>query len=125
MRPRYRAPWDGRGLHDRAGRLAVRGEDVDDVLEVLDVADPRGHDVAVVAGDAVALGDLGGPAGELGDLGDLLRRRAHADDHAQRVAERTRVDLGPVAGDHTRRLQPLDALGDGGRGQADAAAELG
>ena len=35
------------------------GEAVDDLLEVLDVAHVGEHDVAVVAGDAAALDDLG------------------------------------------------------------------
>ena len=39
--------------------------------------------VAVVAGHAVALDDLGALARELGDLGELPRRGPDADDHAQ------------------------------------------
>ena len=52
------------------------------------------------------------------------RVRLDADDRGQRVAERPRVDLGAVAGDHAVPLEPLDALGNGGRGEADATAEL-
>src|SRR5262249_21922033 len=36
-----------------------------------------------------------------------------------------RVDVGAVAGDHALALEPAEALGDGRRGQPDAAAELG
>ena len=77
--------------------LAVDGELVDHLLEVLDVAHVRLHEVAVLAGDAVALDDLGRPLGQLGDLAQLARRGADADDHAEREAERARVDLGAVA----------------------------
>ena len=44
------------------------------LLEVLDVAHVGRHDVAVVAGDAVALDDLGRVAREVRDLGQLPRR---------------------------------------------------
>ena len=43
----------------------------------------------------------------------------------ERVAERARVDLRVVAGDRAVALEPLHALGDGRRREADAAAELG
>ena len=50
------------------------------------------HEEAVLAGDAVALDDLGRLARELGDLRELARRRADADHGAEREAERARVD---------------------------------
>ena len=39
-------------------------------------------------------------------------------------AERPRIELGAVAGDDARALEALDALGHGGRGEADPATEL-
>ena len=65
-----------RGLHDRRGRLPEDGELVDHLLEVLDVAHVGLHEVAVLAGDAVALDHLGRALGQLGDLVQLARRRA-------------------------------------------------
>ena len=44
---------------------------------------------------------------------------------AERVAERARVDVGVVAADHAVLLEPRQPLGDRGRREPDAAAELG
>ena len=57
-------------------------------------------------------------------MAQLARRRADADDDAQRVAERARVDVGAVAADHPVVLEPPQALGHRRRRQADAPAEL-
>ena len=81
-------------------------------------------EVAVVARDPVALGHLGRLAGDLGDALQLSGRGADADDGRDREAECARIELGAVAGNDARALQALDALGHGGRGEADAAAEL-
>src|SRR4051812_48557467 len=91
---------------------------------MVDVAHVRPHHEAVVAGDAAALDYFGGLAGDAGDLGDLARRRADADDGAERVAQRPRVDVDVVAADDAVALEATEALGDSRRGQADAAAEL-
>jgi hypothetical protein len=48
---------------------------------------------------------------------------ADADQGADRVAERARIDLGPVGHD-AGVLQTAEPLGDGGRGQADPAGQL-
>jgi len=48
----------------------------------------------------------------------------NAEDHAERVAQSGGVELDPVAAHHPYLLQPLQALGDGGRGEADPAAEF-
>ena len=104
-----------RGLHDRRRRLAVDREAVDDFLEVLDVAHVGAHHVAVLPRHPVALDDLGRVAGDVGNLAQLARRRADADDDAERVAERPRVELGVVAADHAVLLEPREAVGDRGR----------
>ncbi len=70
---------------------------VDDRLEVLHVAHVGGHDVAVLARDAVALDDLGRVARELRDVGELARVGADADDPAERQPERARADLRVVS----------------------------
>ena len=114
-----------RGLDDRGCRLPIGREAVDHFLEVDHVADPEAHEVAVVARDAVALDDLGGAPGELGHLLQLPRRRPDAQHHAQRVAERARVELGAVARDRTGLLEPREPVRHRGGGEADAAAELG
>src|SRR5438045_1548547 len=80
---------------------------------------------AVLARDAVALADLGDLGRELGDLREPSGRRADAHDGGQRVAERARVDLGAIAGDHALALEALHARGNRGRREPDAAAELG
>ena len=46
-------------------------------------------------------------------------------DRGELVAERTRVELRAVAGDHAGALEALDALGGRGRREVDAPAELG
>src|SRR3954451_20422973 len=120
----HTATGHGRGLDDRGRRLAVEDEAVDQLLEMLDVADGGLHEEAVLAGDAMALDDLRGRARELAALGDLARRRADADHARERVAERARVDGGVVAGDHAVALEPLHALGDRRGREADAAPEL-
>ena len=124
-RERHAARRHRRGLHDRGRRLAVDREAVDDLLEVLDVADVGAHHVAVLPRHAVALDDLGRVAGDVGDLAQLARRRADADHDAERVAERARVDVGAVAADHAVLLEPSEPVGDRRGRQPDAAAELG
>ena len=64
-------------------------------------------------------------ARKLRDLVELARVRAHSDDDADREPERARVELGPVAGDHSGRLEPLHPFGDCRRGEADPPPELG
>src|SRR5579862_7653915 len=80
---------------------------------------------AVFAGDPETLGDLRDLGGQLGDPRQLAGGRLDADDRLELVAERSRVDLGSVAGDDAVALEPLDALGDGGRREADPPAKLG
>ena len=63
--------------------------------------------------------------GERGDLGDHPRGRPDAQDHAQLVAQRARVDVGVVAADHAGLLEPREPLADRGRGQPDAPPQLG
>jgi len=62
--------------------------------------------------------------GELGDLVQLAGGRPHADDDAQREAQRAGVELGAVAADDPGLLEPLQPLADGRGGQADTPAEL-
>src|SRR3954454_6338597 len=121
----HTAPRDRRGLDDRRRRLPVQREAVDDLLQVRDVAHVGGHHEAVLARDAAAVDDLLGALRQLGDLGQLARRGAHADDRAQRVAERPRVDERAVAGDDAGVLEAAHAVARGRRRQADAAAQLG
>ena len=45
--------------------------------------------------------------------------------HAQRVAQRTRVELGAVGHDRPGLLEARQAVGDRGRGEPDAPPELG
>jgi hypothetical protein len=80
---------------------------------------------AVLAGDAVAGDHFRCSARDLRDLAQLLRGRADPDDRADRIAERLRLDVGVVAGDDAAALEARHAFADGGRGQADAPAELG
>ena len=56
---------------------------------------------------------------------ELARVRPHADDDADRKAERPWVDLDAVADDHASLLEALHALGDRRRREADAPTELG
>jgi hypothetical protein len=81
--------------------------------------------IAVLARDPVTLGDLGGLSGDVGDSGELARRRPDAHDRRDREAELPRAQLGVVARDHAGPLEPLNALGDGGRRHPDATAKLG
>src|SRR5436190_18008695 len=99
----------------------MEGEAVDDLLEVLHVADVRREDEAVLARDAMAFDDLGGALGEPGDLRQLPRRGADADDRGQGVAERAGIDRRAVARDHPRVLETADEVTHRRRGEPDAA----
>ena len=83
---------------------------VDHLFEVPHVAHVRAEDVAVLAGDAVALDHLWRALRQLGDILELSRRRADPDDRAQSQPERPGVDVGVVAADHAELLEALDAL---------------
>lgn len=87
---------DRRGLHDRRRRLAQGDEVIDELLEVRDITDVRGDEVAVLAGDAVALDDLRRLLRQLRDVLELPWRRPEADGRGQRQAERPRVDFRPA-----------------------------
>jgi hypothetical protein len=84
----------GGGVDDRGGRAAERREVVQDRLELLDRAEVQLQEVAVLAGDPVALGDLGQLAGDLGDQLEVARGWADPDDRADGVAEGARLHLG-------------------------------
>jgi predicted HD phosphohydrolase len=103
----------------------VRREAVEDLLQIVDRRQVNAEQIAVLACDSVTLADLGCLSGDLGDPLQLARRRADADDRGHREAERCRVELRVVAPDRARALQPLHALGDRWRRQADPASELG
>ena len=81
---------------------------------------------AVLAGDALALDDLGRRArrarGSCGSGAAKGRTRTTA---ASGKPMRPRVDLGAIAGDHAVALEAPHALGDRRRRQADAPPELG
>src|SRR5207253_2464709 len=79
---------------------------------------------AVFTGDAVAFADLWDLGCEFGDSCKLAGGGFDADDRGEPVAEGAGVDLGAVAGDDAATLETLDALGDRGRGEVDAAAKL-
>ena len=53
--------------------------------------------VAVLAGDPVALDDFGGATGHIGDLVQLPRRRTHPDHGAQAISKRDRIKLSAIA----------------------------
>src|ERR1700742_2086724 len=78
VRTHESAPRHGAGLDDRGRRLAVGGEAIDDLLEVLDRAHVELHVEAVLAGHAVALDDLGSVLRDLRDGRNLARRGPHA-----------------------------------------------
>ena len=63
-------------MDDRGRGQAVGREAVEDVLEVVHGTQVEPEEVAVVAGDPVALGHLGRLARDLGDALQLPRRRA-------------------------------------------------
>src|SRR6266542_1067160 len=67
---------DGCRVDDRGGRASQRREAVQDRLELLDRPQVQLQEVAVFAGDAVALGDLGQLAGDIGDQLEVTRARA-------------------------------------------------
>ena len=69
----------------------MHGEAVDDLLEMLRRSHVRSHDVAVLAGDAVAVDDLDRVLRGPPDVVQPARGRAHADHGAQREAERAWV----------------------------------
>ena len=92
---------------------------------MVDVAHVQLHDEAVLAGHALALGDLRRVRGDLRELGQLPGVGAHSQDRAQVVAERAGVQLGAVAEDHAVRLQPPHPLGHRRGRQSNPPAQLG
>jgi len=64
---------DRGGDDEGAGGLAMGEELVENLFQGADRGDLDAHQEAVVAGDPVALDDLGGPLGQLDDAGDLPR----------------------------------------------------
>ena len=124
MRRRVAAS-DRRGVDDRGRGLAVEQELVEHRRELLDRAEVELDVEAVLTGDPQAFFDLGDLRRQLGDLRQLTDGGLDADDRGQLVAERARVDLGAVAGDHPGLLEAPDALGDRRRGQVRPAPELG
>jgi hypothetical protein len=115
---------DGGGLCNRGRRLAEGDEVVDDFLQMVDIAKVGGGDVTVLAGDSPALDDLRGAAGQVGDVLELPRCGADADHRRQAEADRPRVHVRAVAGDHAVALEALQPLADRGRREADPPAEL-
>src|ERR687898_795648 len=91
------APRDRGRVDDRGRRLTVRREVVEDVLELVDRPQVEPHQVAVLAGDAVALADRRCLGRNLADPLELSWRRPDAYDGRHRVAERPRVELRAVA----------------------------
>src|SRR5215475_4387629 len=83
------------------------------------------HEEAILAGDAVAFDDFGRPAGDVGHTGQLVSGRSDADDGAQGIAERPRVELGVITAYDPALLEPLEPLAHSGSGQADAPPEFG
>ena len=83
------------------------------------------QEVAVLACDPVALGNLDGVPRDLRDALKLARRRADSNDRCDRIPERRWVEVRVIATNGAGTLEPLDPLGDGGRGEPDAASELG
>ncbi len=84
-----------------------------------------GDDVAVIAGDAPAIDDLGCVLRDLGDLAQLPGSRADANDAGQAQAEGTRIYLGVIAENHLLLLEASEALGHRRRGQSDSPAQFG
>jgi hypothetical protein len=82
------------------------------------------HQVAVLAGDPVALGHGRSLLGDLRNSLELSGSRPDTDDGGDREAERLRVDLCVVAGDDPGALEALHALGHGRRRHPDPPTEL-
>ena len=60
-----------------------------------------------------------------GDLSQLTGGGADPHDRGEGISERSRIDLGAVAGDDPGLLEAPDTLGGGGRREAESPAELG
>jgi hypothetical protein len=99
------------------------GEAVQDRLEVLDGAQVELHEVAVFAGDPVALGDFGCLPRDLGDGVHVSAQRADPHDGRDRIAEGTRIHLRAEGEDGTV-FEPPHPFGDRRRGEPDPAAEF-
>jgi hypothetical protein len=116
-----------RGENGRGGCGSQRGEAVDESFEVTDGDNVGLNDEGLGAGDAVAAADLC----ELLDGGDgaadlqVAAGDGEAHEHADGYAKHGHVERRVIAGDDAGFLQAMDALCDGGRGEADLAAEFG
>src|SRR5262249_14958273 len=79
---------------------------------------------AVLAGDPVALDDLGEIAKNLRHLLHLAGNRPNSEPGGERQAQRLRIDLDRVALNHARFLKPPDPLGYARRGKNDFSIAL-
>jgi len=121
---RQRPGWHRRGVHDGRRGPPVRGEQVEDRLEFVDGPQPDLHEVAVLAGDPVALGHVRHLTRYAGDQPQPSADRADPHDRADRVPESARVDVGAV-GQDPGLLQPPQPVGDGGTRQPDPPGQFG
>jgi hypothetical protein len=111
--------------HEVARRLPVHQELVDHVRERSDIGHVDLHQEAVVAGHAVALGNLRDRVGQRGDLRQLPGLRAHPHPHGDRQAEGRGVDIEAVPADDPRLLHPGHPGAHGRCREADPAGQLG
>src|ERR1700755_1848870 len=77
---RQRARRDRGRVHDRGGGAAVRGEQVEDGLQLFDGVQVYFDEIAALAGDPLALGDGRHLAGDPGDQPQAAAGRADPDD---------------------------------------------
>src|SRR5215472_15652812 len=86
-----RSDRDRSRVHNRRRRPAVRGEAIENRLEVLDCSKVYLHEVAVFARDSATLRDLRNSRGYAWDLSAVTPVRTHAHDCANAVAKSKRV----------------------------------
>jgi len=81
------------------------------------------NDEAVLPGDPVALSDLGELRCQLSDLRQLPRGGADTHKCGDGHAERGRVDLHAISGDHAGPLETVHSFGDRWSGHPDPACQ--
>lgn len=79
---------------------------------------------AVLAGDSVALADLGEALGQFCDLRELTWAGPYSDEGGHGVAEGRGIDVQAVATDHAALLQPAQAVPSGGDRDLDTPGQF-
>lgn len=104
--------------------MAVGKEAIEHHVQPVDRRQVNLQHEAVLTGDAMTLDHLQQRSCQLGHLRKLARRGSHADDGADGVAKRDRVEVQTPASNHSSLFQAQHTLAHSRRGHADATRKI-